>query len=136
MGWRIAGVTSRLNVSQGNQGGGGPQTPPEPDPDFPMFNVGYNFAEFAEWAGGNVGTWGDTWSSPHTPRILGNGRHVDRQKAHTMGGYVRHTPDLTMISETRGVSIRVFRDGRWQGGGGISQVTYHDRSNSYPWAGL
>lgn len=48
-----------------------------------------------------------------------------------MGGYVRHTPDLTMISETRSISIRVYKDGRWGNAGGIGQVTYHDRSNSY-----
>jgi hypothetical protein len=55
------------------------------------------------------------------------GRHVDQ-----MGGYVRHTPDVTMISETRSISVMVYKDGRWGNAGGIRQVTYHDRSNSYP----
>ena len=132
LGWRIRGVTSRLSVTEPSAGGGGPQGTPDPDPNYPQFARTYNFAQFAGWAGGNVGPWGDTWTNPYTPRILGHGRHADRQKAHTMGGYIRHTPDLTMISETRSVSIRVYRGGQWGSAGGIGQVTYHDRSNSYP----
>lgn len=131
MGWEIDGVTSRLRVSELT-----PDSPvPDrgrPDPDHPMFTVPYNFDQFAGWAGGNVGQYGDTWHNPYQPHVLANGRQADRQKAHTMGGYIRHTPDLTMISETRGVSILVYRDGQWGNAGGISQVTYHDRSNSYP----
>jgi hypothetical protein len=123
-----------LNVSEVTRGTT-PQTrrgTQDPDPNYPRFTRNYDFAEFAGWAGGNVGTYGDTWTSPYQPRVLANGRHADRQKAHTMGGYIRYTPDLTMVSETRSISIRVYRDGRWGDAGGIGQVTYHDRSNSYP----
>lgn len=133
-GWEIEGVESRLSISETTPDDPVPE-PGEPDPENPMFTRSYDFAQFAEWAGGNVGPYGDTWTNPYTPRVLGDGRHADRQKAHTMGGYIRHTPDLTTISETRGVSIRVYRNGRWGSGGGISQVTYHDRSNSYPYVG-
>ena len=130
-GWEIRGVRSRLSVTEAT-GGGGPQGAPDPDPNYPQFARNYNFEQFAGWAGGNVGTWGDTFTNPYAPRILGNGRHVNMHKAHTMGGYIRHTADLTMISETRSISIRVYRDGQWGGAGSIGQVTYHDRSNSYP----
>jgi hypothetical protein len=133
-GWRIKGVKSRLNVSEVRpesalQSRRGYQ---DADPQFPRFTRSYNFPEFAEWAGGNVGAYGDTFTNPYEPRVLGNGRHANMHKAHTMGGYIRYTPDLVMISETRSISIRVYREGRWGDAGGIGQVTFHDRSNSYP----
>ena len=84
-----------------------------------------------EWAGGNVGEYGDTMTNPYQPRVLDNGRHANMHKAHTMGGYIRHTSDLTPISETRSIRILAYREGRWGRAGGISQVTYHDRSQSY-----
>lgn len=129
-GWRVSGILSRLSVSDVQDDSPSP-TPGTPDPDFPMFTQSYNFRQFAEWAGGNVGQWGDTFTNPYQPRVLANGRHVNMHKAHTMGGYIRHTPDLTMISETRSISIRAYRDGQWGSVGSIGQITYHDRSNSY-----
>jgi hypothetical protein len=134
MGWRVSGVTSRLRISETSPEDPVP-TPGEPDPDYPAFVRPYRFAEFADWAGGNVGPYGDTMTSPYQPRVLGHGRHANMHKAHAMRGYIRHTPDLTPISETRVVSIQVYRMGRWGGGGSIGHVTYHDRSNSYRYVG-
>ncbi|MBZ5557048.1 MAG: hypothetical protein LAO77_07195 [Acidobacteriia bacterium] len=56
--------------------------------------------------------------------------HATHDKAHTLGGYFRYTADGTLISETRSVGIRIYKAGHWGSGGGLGQVTHHDRSNS------
>ena len=56
--------------------------------------------------------------------------HATRDKAHTLGGYLRHTADGTLISETRSVGIRIYKNVHWGTAGSLGQVTHHDRSNS------
>src|SRR5262245_30686336 len=56
--------------------------------------------------------------------------HATHDKAHTLGGYLRHPADGQLTSETRSVGIRIYKDGQWGSGGGLGQVTHHDRSNS------
>ena len=65
--------------------------------------------------------------------------HVDRRRfVQSMGaagvgalnGYLRFTPEGVLISEARGVGIRVYNAGHWGSGGSLGQVTHHDRSNS------
>lgn len=62
-------------------------------------------------------------------------REIDRRefvKGVGMAGAAgfRYTADGTLISETRGVGIRVYVDGNWASAGCFGQVTHHDRSNS------
>jgi hypothetical protein len=85
-----------------------------------------NFPEFAEWAGGAVGEWDYTMNLPQA-RVL----HATVNKAHTLGGYIRYTRDHTEISETRGLSILVYRNNVWSTAGGMGNVLlHHDRTNS------
>jgi hypothetical protein len=51
-------------------------------------------------------------------------------RTNTINGYLRYTADGNLISETRGVGIRIYKAGRWGSEGGLGQVTHHDRSNS------
>jgi hypothetical protein len=44
--------------------------------------------------------------------------------------YFRYTADGSLISETRSVGIRIYKNGQWGSAGGLGQVTHHDRSNS------
>jgi hypothetical protein len=133
VGWTTAGVQSRLNVSELT-----PDSPFEsrtgyvdPDPQNPRFTREYDFAQFADIAGGNVGQYGNSFATTQQPLVLGNGRHANMHKAHTWGAYMRHTPDLTLISDSRRIYIRVYREGRWGNAGSIGTVMVHDRSNSY-----
>jgi hypothetical protein len=50
--------------------------------------------------------------------------------ASTLGDYLRYTADGSLISETRSVGIRIYKNGDWGSAGGLGQVTHHDRSNS------
>jgi hypothetical protein len=50
-----------------------------------------------------------------------------RQFVQTVGIY---TADGTLISETRSVAIRIYKNGHWGSAGSLGQVTHHDRSNS------
>jgi hypothetical protein len=50
--------------------------------------------------------------------------------ASTLGGYLRYTADGSLISETRSVGIRIYKNGDWGSAGGLGHVTHHDRSNS------
>lgn len=85
-----------------------------------------NFPEFSEWAGGGVGEWAYTMNLPQA-RVL----HATVNKAHTLGGYIRHLADHTEISETRGLSILVYRNNQWSSAGGMGNVLLqHDRTNS------
>lgn len=112
-GWRVNGVTSRLNVSEiTEQTGTGTRDT--------------RLDEFSELAGGTVGDYSYTRLRPDRPLVI----HATHDKAHVLSGYWRYTNDGTLISETRGVSIRIWREGNWGSAGGLGQVTHHDRSNS------
>lgn len=112
-GFRIKGVKSRLRVSE---------VTPES-----VAGSDNNFVEFAGWAGGGVGDWEYTINHPDA-RIL----HATVDKAHTMGGYIRYTGDSRPTSETRGLGILTYRNGRWGSSGGAGQMMYHDLTNSLP----
>lgn len=113
LGWRVDGITSRLNVSEvtATTGTGTTDT---------------RLAEFSDLAGGAVGTYSYTRLRPDRPLVI----HATHDKAHVLSGYWRYTADGTLISETRGVNIRIWKAGNWGSAGGLGQVTHHDRSNS------
>ena len=110
-GWRTSGVTNRLVVSEVAPFTGTMST---------------NLDEFVDLAGGTVGDYDYTRLRPDRPLVI----HATHDKAHTLGGYWRYTADGTLISETRSVSIRIYKGGNWGTAGGLGQVTHHDRSNS------
>jgi hypothetical protein len=112
-GWRIKGVMSRLNVSTVTE-------------ESRNRAINTNLAEFKELAGGAVGEYAYTRDRPVRPIVI----HATHDKAHTLNGYLRYTADGTLISETRGVGIRIYKAGNWASAGGLGQVTHHDRSNS------
>jgi hypothetical protein len=112
-GWRTRGVRSRLSVSTVTEASR-------------TRGITTNLAEFADLAGGAVGAYSYTRDLPIRPVVI----HATHDKAHTMGGYVRYTAEGVPISETRSVGIRIYKHGRWGGGGSMGQVTHHDRSNS------
>jgi len=112
-GWKTKGVKTRLNVTTVSE-----QTQNR--------NIETNLAEFADLAGGTVGTYGYTRDRPVRPIVI----HATHDKAHTVNGYLRYTTDGTLISETRGVGIRIYKAGHWGSAGSLGQVTHHDRSNS------
>lgn len=111
-GWRTTGVTTRLSVSEVTQTSS-------------SRNIATNLEEFADLAGGTVGQYDYTRLRPDRPLVI----HA-HDKAHMLGGYWRYTADGTLISETRGVGIRIYKGGQWGNAGGLGQVTHHDRSNS------
>jgi len=112
-GWRTKGVKSRLVVSVRSE-------------ETLNRTIETNLAEFIDLAGGAVGEYAYTRDRPVRPVVI----HATRDKAHTIGGYLRYTADGTLISETRSVGIRIYKAGHWASGGGLGQVTHHDRSNS------
>jgi hypothetical protein len=112
-GWKTKGVKSRLVVSTVSE-----QTQNR--------NIETNLPEFIDLAGGTVGTYGYTRDRPVRPVTI----HATHDKAHTFNGYLRYTTDGTLISETRGVGIRIYKAGHWGSAGSLGQVTHHDRSNS------
>ena len=114
-GWRARGVKSRLLVSTVSE-------------ESRRRGITTNLAEFIELAGGAVGDYAYTRDRPVRPVTI----HATHDKAHTLGGYLRYTADGTLISETRSVGIRIYKEGQWGSGGGLGQVTHHDRSNSRP----
>jgi hypothetical protein len=85
-----------------------------------------NLPEFIDLAGGAVGQYSYTRERPVRPIAI----HATHDKAHTMNGYLRYTTDGNLISETRGVGIRIDKAGHWASAGGLGHVTHHDRSNS------
>ena len=112
-GWRTKGVKSRLSVSTVTE-------------ESRNRAITTNLAEFIELAGGAVGDYAYTRDRPTRPVTI----HATHDKAHTLGGYFRYTADGTLISETRSVGIRIYKNGQWGSAGGLGQVTHHDRSNS------
>jgi len=112
-GWRTKGVKSRLMVSTRSDESLNRQ-------------IETNLAEFIDLAGGSVGEYAYTRDRPVRPVVI----HATRDKAHTLGGYLRYTADGTLISETRSVGIRIYKNGHWGTAGSLGQVTHHDRSNS------
>jgi hypothetical protein len=112
-GYQVEGVKSRLRVTE---------TTPES-----IAAMDANFAQFAEWAGGNVGQWDYTINLPEA-RVL----HATVNKAHTFGGYVRYTADHRPTSETHSLGIMTYRNGRWGSSGGIGVMMYHDYTNDLP----
>lgn len=112
-GWRTKGVKSRLNVSTVTE-------------DSRNRAIATNLPEFIELAGGAVGQYAYTRDRPVRPITI----HATHDKAHTLGGYFRYTADGQLISETRSVGIRIYKNGQWASGGSLGQVTHHDRSNS------
>lgn len=112
-GWVVSGVTSRLNVGEVTAADS-------------TGTLNTNLAEFSELAGGAVGDYSYTRLRPDRPLLI----HSTHDKAHILGGYWRYTNDGTLISETRSVGIRIWKEGRWGDVGGLGQVTHHDRSNS------
>jgi hypothetical protein len=110
-GWKVAGVKSRLVVSEVSASVGEQDT---------------NLAEFVELAGGTVGDYDYTRINPGRPLVI----HATHDKAHTLGGYSRFTSDSRLISETRSVGIRIRKAGNWGSAGNLGQVTHHDLSNS------
>ena len=112
-GWRTKGVKSRLQVSTVTEASRSRV-------------ITTNLAEFIELAGGAVGDYDYTRDRPTRPVTI----HATHDKAHTLGGYLRYTADGSLISETRSVGIRIYKNGEWGSAGGLGQVTHHDRSNS------
>jgi hypothetical protein len=112
-GWRTKGVTSRLVVSTVSEQSRNRQ-------------IQTNLAEFKQLAGGAVGEYAYTRDLPTRPVTI----HATHDKAHSLGGYLRYTADGTLISETRSVGIRIYKQGQWGSAGGLGQVTHHDRSSS------
>jgi len=112
-GWVTTGVTSRLNVGEVRD------LPPNA-------RTNTNLNEFVDLAGQAVGEYSYTRFPPHRPVVI----HATHDKAHLKGGYYRFTPEGELISETRSVGISIYKGGVWGGGGGLGQVTHHDRSNS------
>ena len=112
-GWKVKGVKSRLTVSTVTA---------------ESINrvIRTNLPEFIELAGGAVGPYAYTRDRPVRPITI----HATHDKAHTINGYLRYTADGNLISETRGVGIRIYKAGHWASAGGLGQVTHHDRSNS------
>jgi hypothetical protein len=113
IGWRTKGVRSRLGVSTVTE-------------ESRNRGITTNLAEFIELAGGAVGPYAYTRDRPVRPVTI----HATHDKAHTLGGYLRYTADGSLISETRSVGIRIYKNGQWGSAGGFGQVTHHDRSNS------
>jgi hypothetical protein len=114
-GWRVKGVKTRLSVNTVTAASR-------------ERTIQTNLAEFKELAGGAVGEYAYTRDLPGRPVTI----HATHDKAHTLGGYLRYTADGTLISETRSVGIRIYKEGHWGSAGGLGQVTHHDRSNSRP----
>lgn len=112
-GWKTAGIKSRLQVSEVNA-------------QSRSREQNTNLKEFIELAGGSVGEYDYTRLRPDRPLVI----HATHDKAHTLGGYWRYTADGRLISETRGVGIRIYKGGHWGDVGNLGQVTHHDRSNS------
>jgi hypothetical protein len=112
-GWRTKGVKSRLSVSTVTE-------------ESRNRAITTNLAEFVELAGGAVGEYAYTRDRPVRPVTI----HATHDKAHTLGGYFRYTADGTLISETRSVGIRIYKNGQWGSAGSLGQVTHHDRSSS------
>jgi len=94
VGYKIDGVKSRLRVTTAT-----PESIAAADA---------NFDQFAEWAGGGVAQWDYTINLPEA-RVL----HATVDKAHTFGGYVRYTTDSRPVSETHGLGVMTYKDGRW-----------------------
>jgi hypothetical protein len=112
-GWRTRGVKSRLSVAVRSD-------------EALNRTLETNLPEFIDLAGGAVGKYAYTRDRPVRPITI----HATHDKAHTLGGYFRYTADGTLISETRSVSIRIYKNGHWGSAGSLGQVTHHDRSNS------
>jgi hypothetical protein len=112
-GWKVKGVKSRLTVNTRRA-------------ETQNRALDTNLPEFNELAGGAVGIYAYTRDRPVRPVVL----HATHDKAHTLAGYFRYTADGTLISETRSVSIRIYKVGHWGSAGSLGQVTHHDRSNS------
>ena len=112
-GWKTKGIKRRLVVSTVSE-------------QAQNRNIDTNLAEFSDLAGGTVGTYGYTRDRPVRPVAV----HATHDKAHILNGYLRYTPDGTLISETRSVGIRIYKAGHWGNAGSLGQVTHHDRSNS------
>lgn len=112
-GWVVSGVDSRLSVR-------------EAQPTPPGARANTNLDEFVDLAGETVGAYSYTRFPPHRPVVI----HATHDKAHLRGGYFRYTADGELISETRGVGIRIYKGGVWAGAGSLGQVTHHDRANS------
>lgn len=112
-GWVVSGVDSRLNVGEVTAADS-------------TGTLSTNLAQFSDLAGGTVGDYSYTRLRPDRPLVI----HATHDKAHVLGGYWRYTNDGTLISETRSVGIRIWKEGRWGDVGGLGQVTHHDRSNS------
>jgi hypothetical protein len=112
-GWRFKGVKSRLSVSTRSE-------------EALNRNLDTNLPEFIDLAGETVGKYAYTRDRPVRPVTV----HATHDKAHVLNGYFRYTADGTLISETRSVSIRIYKGGHWGSAGSLGQVTHHDRSNS------
>jgi hypothetical protein len=110
-GWKVAGVKSRLVVSEVSDEVGEQNT---------------NLKEFVALAGGTVGDYDYTRINPGRPLVI----HATHDKAHVLGGYTRFTTQHRFISETRSVGIRIRKAGNWGSAGNLGQVTHHDASNS------
>lgn len=112
-GWVTTGVTSRLSLGTVRDIPPGARTET-------------NLDEFVDLAGETVGEYSYTRFPPYRPTVL----HATHDKAHVTGGYYRYTPEGELISETRSIGIRIYKGGVWGSGGGMGQVTHHDRANS------
>jgi hypothetical protein len=74
-----------------------------------------------------VGQWDSTINLPEA-RVL----HATVDEAHTFGGYIRYTTDSRPVSETHGLGIMTYKDGRWASSGGVGVMMYHDYTNDLP----
>lgn len=112
-GWIVKGVKNRLSVSTVDENAG-------------TGTLNTNLDQFVALAGGSVGEYDYTRLRPERPLVI----HATHDKAHVLSGYWRYTAAGELISETRGVGIRVYKGGSWGSSGSMGQVTHHDRSNS------
>lgn len=112
-GWVVSGVSSRLRVSTVEEF--------VPDPSYDT-----NLDEFVDLAGQTVGEYSYTRFPPERPVVI----HATHDKAHVLSGYWRFTPEGELISETKGVGIRIYKGGVWGDAGSMGALSPHDRSNS------
>lgn len=125
--YNTKGVKSRLRISD----------PRNPENDFeggPSSRVTSNIwvtpeggmGPFYELAGEGSVKYSYTLVLPDM-RVL----HASPDKAHTMTGYIRFTPEHEVISETRSLGIMVYdrKNERWENSSGYGQMTRRDCTN-------
>ena len=120
--YNTKGVKSRLAVSEPRPPRDtGTRSPAERGGSYPE-----TFKYFFELAAGGMGKYAYTLNLPEA-RVL----HATVDKAHTLGGYIRYTPDSHEITETRSLGIMIYdaRRAIWVNSGGFGQMMRRDCTN-------